>query len=860
MASFTDQISQFNPYISQNPVKAMVEVGMQKQAQYDQGVQKIQSYIDNIAGMEVVRPVDKAILQSKLDQLGNKLKVVAAGDFSNQQLVNSVGGMATQIIKDPEVQNAVASTQLYKRGLEDQRAAQKAGKSSPSNDWLFNSKSEEWLNSNDPKKGFNHGYEQYTNWKKNALDAIKGLTKDSTITDDAFTVDSKGQLVIQDAIVRKKMAGISPEKIQEALLQTLSPADFRQMQIDSLYDYAGQNGAQFRETIDKTFGTKNSFYEDQKRILENAKSSTTSDSEKRKLNEQIASLNKMIKNNVIQQTSLIEKLNKGDIDGAKANFGTVNALGGISRAFSFTETSQTYEDSPFAKAQQFKETKEQDWKKFMMNYNQEEKWKGLNYQADLEKIGIAREANVLKKKELEGYGGLPSTIAQEDLPKYNLGKVVADVEVGDKELKTAKNTFLKQQGKDEAWLAQQQSAWEKNPKGVDATVANYFNTTAAKQRQIDSDKLMIAQINQEAIDEYGDIKKLIPKGSPNVTYRSGGETYEYTPSDFVELNQMRGAYQSSYGGAGGASAVTYDKDKAKEELSPKQYHLWEVANGLAAKNPANKTLSENLNYYNKNVNTKYKDTLTKINNYTAEQVTKRLTTSQGVEYTIPTANPAQKASIASMLTSFANLAESQKGGLANSPDFNVKTAREIALDAEAKYNIKVSEGTAIQPAMYEITATGNKGNVVKFKMTPEQKRSIFGDQFDASPDVQMIRPYQEQIRKMGGYTTATGPGTSNHTNAFLNKIDFPAMSSYGIKANIVEPAPGKYSIRLSIFDPVKQEWHDDIPFPRNELIGEENIAGALMGMNDAVAFELLYDKPATANDLNIVQEATKKPL
>jgi hypothetical protein len=323
---------------------------------------------------------------------------------------------------------------------------------------------------------------------------------------------------------------------------------------------------------------------------------------------------------------------------------------------------------------------------------------------------------------------------------------------------------------------------------------------------------------------------------------------------------MRGAYQSFYGGAGGASAVTYDKVKAKEEMSPKQYHLWEVANGLAPKNSANKTLTENLNFYNKNVNSKYKDTLAQVTAYTANEVTKRLTTSQGLEYTIPTSTPAQKSSIASVLTSFANLAESQKGGLANSPDFDANTARTIALDAEAKYNIKVSEGTAIQPAMYEVTATGNKGNVVKFKMTPEQKRSVFGDQFDASPAVQMVRPYQEQIRKMGGYSTATSPGTSNHTNAFLNKIDFPEIDAYGVKANIVEPTPGKYSIRLSIFDPITQEWNDDIPFPRNELISEDKIAGALMGMNDAVAFELLYDKPATANDLNKVKKATKKPL
>ena len=53
MASFTDQVPQFNPYISQLPVEAMVKVGMQKQAQYDAGVQKVQQYIDNVAGLDV---------------------------------------------------------------------------------------------------------------------------------------------------------------------------------------------------------------------------------------------------------------------------------------------------------------------------------------------------------------------------------------------------------------------------------------------------------------------------------------------------------------------------------------------------------------------------------------------------------------------------------------------------------------------------------------------------------------------------------------------------------------------------------------------------------------------------------------
>jgi len=880
MASFSDQISQFNPYIQQLPVDAMVKVGMYKQQQYDQGVQKIQGYVDNIAGMDVANESQRAYLQSKLNDLGSRLKTVAAGDFSNNQLVNSVGGMATSIVKDPTVQNAVSSTQVYRQGLEDKKAAQKAGKSSPSNDWLFNKQASEFLSSKDVKASFTSGYEQYTNWKKNSLEAIKALTGDSTITEDAFTpakdkdgkliigADGKPKMVLADSAIRTKFAGISPEKIQQALVSSLSPADMRQMQIDSLYDYSNQDGETFRNTVTNTFSDRVKGYTDQINIFENAKMSTTSAIEKAKLDDKITSLNKSITNLNKEQNGLLDNIDKGQLDSAKANFGVANSISGLARAFSHLETSQTYENSPLLQAQQFRETKEQDWTKFMMGYNQDEKWKRLNYNLDVKKTEISQEANDLKKQELQGYGGLPGEIDKNLLPQYTLAKVVGDVEKGKKEIDTAKNTFLAQQGKDETWLAQQRSAWERNPSGVDATVSNYFNSIAAKQRQIDSDQVMIGQINKQATEKFGDIKSFIPPGSKDIiiNYSNGGKAV-YTPQEFVEFNQNLNKYintTSASAGVGGASVNTkYDDVAAQKELSPKMFRLYQLvkANNQGAKlSGGDKTLVENVANYNVGVNQPYRETLKKINDYTAEEVTKRLTTNQGLEYAIPTATTAQKSSIASMLTSFANLAETQKGGLANSPNFNVSDAREVALDPEAKYNIKVIEATAIQPAMYEITATGNKGKVVQFNVTPEQKRSIFGEKFEASPAVQMIRPYQEQIRKMGGYTTAVSPGPSNHTNAFLNKIDFPSIQNYGIKANLVEPSPGKYSIRLSIFDPITQKWHEDIPFPRNQLVTQEGIAGALIGLNDAAAYELVNEKPATANDLKRLQQATKKPL
>jgi hypothetical protein len=119
MASFTDQIMQFNPYVQQLPLEAMAQVGMYKQQKYEEGVQKIQSYIDNVAGLAIDKPIHKQYLQSKLNELGGKLKSVAAGDFSNFQLVNSVGGMATQIVRDPIVQNAVKSTDRIKKEKEN---------------------------------------------------------------------------------------------------------------------------------------------------------------------------------------------------------------------------------------------------------------------------------------------------------------------------------------------------------------------------------------------------------------------------------------------------------------------------------------------------------------------------------------------------------------------------------------------------------------------------------------------------------------------------------------------------------------------------------------------------------------------
>lgn len=849
MGSFTDSaIQRFNPYVQELPIEAMVQVGTQKQAAYDQGYQKIQANIDNIAGMDVIRDVDKAYLQSKLGELKGKLRGVAAGDFSNYQLVNNVGGMITQIGKDKNIQNAVGSAAKYRKGVAEMESARKEGKSSPSNEYVFNRQAQEWLNSSDVNTSFNGAYKPYSNWKKNGLEVLKALTKDESITDDAFTVDSRGNIVIADTTVRKKLAGISPEKIQQALMVGLTPADFEQMGVDGIYNYSNLSDEQFAKGIQSSNASTLEFYNKQKKVLENAKSSTTSVIEKRKLDEQIATLNKTIVDVSSEYSDILSSIQQGQSDAARAQYFTRNSIDGFAKAFSYTETSQTYQGKTPQEMQMWREDKAQDWKKFLLKYEQDERG-----------IALKERDTKTKEKEVGGYGGLPVGIKQEDLPKYTLSKIVEETKQGVATVGALDRNFVEKQGKDQQWLNQQKEAWEKSPSNVSPIVAEHLSLTENLRRSTEADVVMLTDIEKQATEQFGDIYSKIPKDAPTLKTYVNGTEVSYSPKELVDFNIESSKYITSGAsfGTGAPGKVMYDKERAQKEMSPKMFKLFQIKSGEV---PENKTVFEALRYYAKNVTEPYKDTLKKINDFTANEVSKRISVNQGVSYGLPTGNAEQKSTIATTLTQFADLADSQNGSLSNSPNFDSDKARKLAAE-DAKYSLTVVEGTERQPTMYEMNVSGKSGQV-SFKITPEQKESILGQSYNSSPKMQAVQPYLEQMRKMGGYTTAFTSGPSTENNSYLTKIDFPAVKTYGVKANIVTlmPNSNRYTIKLSLFDPVEKIWHNDIDFPRTGMIPAESIAEALGMLNDASIYELINETPATANDLKIVENASKKPL
>ncbi|MBC7088717.1 MAG: hypothetical protein H5T96_09685, partial [Tissierellales bacterium] len=545
MASFTDRPITFTPYVQQLPVEQMYQVGATKQNLYNQGLQRIQSQIDSVAGLDVARDVDKAYLESKMNSLGNSLKLVAAGDFSDFQLVNSVRGMINQVGNDENIKNAVASTHNYRQGLMDMQAAIKEGKSSPSNEWDFQTRAAEWLNSGDIKQTFSGGYHPYTDYRGKLLDAIKQLKPDVNATDLSFTTNSKGELVPTDATTRQKLSGIPPEKMQQAVMSVMTPSDWRQMEIDGRYSYANIPPEAFAQSVTESYSEKYDAFTDQRDKLKNALNSTTSAGEKANLVRQIADIDKTINGLVSEYSNIAETFTKGDVESAKARLYTTNFINGFSKAFSYTEAENTQETNPNAVIAMQREVKNQDWKKFIIT--EERLWK--QFDLDREKLAFEKqkEANKLLGEGGTG-GGLGSVTMREDVPEITKGTFTDKLAQDSGQLAGSDAAFIKKKGKDEQWFEQQLEAYTRG--GGDSDVVEYFNNTAELRRKVNSNYSVLKDINQKMEQKYGSIYDNIPtNSSPAIIINDGGRgSTKFNPREIVDFNLALNKITSSIPG------------------------------------------------------------------------------------------------------------------------------------------------------------------------------------------------------------------------------------------------------------------------------------------------------------------------
>lgn len=360
MASFTDAIPQFNPYIQQLPVEAMVAVGMEKQQRYDQGIQRIQSQIDQVAGLDIYRSGDKQLLQSKLNDLGTKLKTVAAGDFSNYQLVNSVAGMAGTLMKDPTIIAAVQSTQNIKNNQKVIEEAREKGELTPDNEDFYNKQLASYENAglvNDKGRPitFNAKYVPYFNvfkFAKETFDAVKpdGMTWDQVYETDASgnpKIDpSTGQPIYSPTMIRMEKEGIFPKKVRETLDQVFSdPRVSRQLQITGEYNYKGFSPDMLKQRISNQESTIMAAQNSQIAQLTLMKTSAKTQEEKDQIDVQIGNIQNSINTARGQYTKLKETADANP-DAIRGFLHEDDVRNRYTTMFGYTKTKQTTESNP----------------------------------------------------------------------------------------------------------------------------------------------------------------------------------------------------------------------------------------------------------------------------------------------------------------------------------------------------------------------------------------------------------------------------------------------------------------------------------------------------------------------------------
>ena len=428
MASYKDQNITFSPYVQTIPVEEMAKVGMFKQERYDQGVQKIQQSIDNIAGLDIVRPEDKLYLQSKLNALGGQLSTVAGGDFSNFQMVNSVNGMTNQIVKDPRVMRDVASSSAYRKALETQEKVKGEGKGSASNDFIFNESVDAWMNGGEDAK-FSSTYRPYADYETKKRDIVKSLT--AQVTGKSVMYGPDGKLL--DAMTYEEVEQIPAQKILTALKQGLSPDEFQQLQIDGRYKYANVSKEQFVGDVNSRFTTAYDRLATQKKNLYTGMQMLDDPIKQELVQNEINRLSTEMTNVKQQYETTSESFLSGDVESAKARLFTNDWFNDSANVYAVKNVKQEYKTNPALAVQLQREGWARADARTQATLNQAAEFKKQDQRIEMLKLQIASDKSTEKqrlaaKKEIENIYITKAKTRKGEVPTDIIGDIRAQSE------------------------------------------------------------------------------------------------------------------------------------------------------------------------------------------------------------------------------------------------------------------------------------------------------------------------------------------------------------------------------------------------------------------------------------------------
>ena len=622
MASYTDKIPTFNPYVEQQPIDAMLKVGVYKQQKYEEGVKRIQTNIDNVAGLDIANPVQQKYLQSKLNSLGNNLTFLAAGDFSDFSLVNSVNGMTKQITKDEDVLNAVSSTARLRAGYKKREELAKKGLTDKNNDDYYDSFASEYVNSKDVKAKFNADYIPHTNIVKKLQQALVGAGESSTLAEQIFVTGADGKpLVINgkyqyaDAKTINKLVTNKPA-VLAAINNVMAEGDVKQqLGIDGWATYRNTEATTLLEPLKVQYDDERDRLQQQSLEVTAMLSSTNLSPEQKEAYINAAT---QIESSLLSNDSTFMSLSQqaeDDPESFKQNYYTQEFKQRLMNQFIKTEEATTYgtnealqqqnwrDKMAFDQAQERNKIAYQNEQLKLARSGDQREWMKFNADYELDPItgnyNKKPEPGKGKTKTFDATkplfsGGTPGdkvnarNIIEEDIssltteknkmafnlyadfirtnkdnPSISDADILRQVKVYAKKLGVSSDSFL------DRWASNIKNKYDENgltpPPNINDEFDAYTNTAFTLNNKMNQ----VESARKSANAEAGVDKKLSEtlEGHSTFTYTVDGETFKITPEDMLNMEKSGWINQLALGYA------SYNPEKFmlnEKELTAKQ--------------------------------------------------------------------------------------------------------------------------------------------------------------------------------------------------------------------------------------------------------------------------------------------------
>lgn len=861
MASFTDNIPTFAPYRPEFPVEAGLMVGVEKERQFLEGVQRVQGYVSSLHGFDIMKPETRSYLEGKIGEMKTAVGSVN-GDFSDQRLTNAIGGVAGKISNDPIVQNGITSTMTFRKGQADIEESKKNGKYSVENEWDFQTEASKWLNDKDYTTQFEHEYTPYIDVRKKVMDVIKSLGDNELIQQVPFVTDSKGNImidkatgkpIINHAIIEKHYKGKSADRIVNAITASLDSNDFNQLAITGRYVQKDSHPIEIQKDLEND-------YKDRKIAIVNAiaelsveKMINTNDPQYQKeVEEKIDGYNNELSKLDVDYKSDLNTLATNP-DAIKSNLYIKSFLNGISSAFTTEEQYTKYLDNPFfnnfMEEERFKLDKWYKQESLDIQRMQEERLrfealtkegggkKGTKGESDLSysptsypvgtnipsptELSFRDETNTLTDKKYEILESIVDAHAHKEFEDWKKVSQAMEAE-GQKPLN--KKAFL------ESTFKKLKTAWDSKqdlPQSVEEKISQLKDI----DYDVETKQQSLRKIKDKADQQYpgfdyGSISNKIE--SKSYTFPDG-ETINMSGDDFVNLAIAK------------SENLIFKSGEGKERYNDAKNRLVSKFGERTARilidiayPRKSKELSESYKIAEEAVsNTNYIDR----RNLISSELIKSGLAGNPQGYSIKMEKGEDKNRVTSFLTDYAN--ETKRTGTNTHPDFD-RDDLFAAISSSKGYSTKIIRNPSTSKYgedKFEVEVTNdNSGKITRLYVTPEQAEQLTGRDFTA------------KFSKITDRLRYSATGTTNYesssltgkyaSSAFLSRDDFPNVQ-LPVKADISKSAEdGKYFITLYTQGEGKEWMSKEVRAPNGSIPGKpsgltiEQVESFLLNLND----------------------------